>query len=354
LADELIDAVNSGKLSAIRAALRAKPKPGVLARAAVMCGGRALQPALELLYKHGVDLNGVWRGYRPLHNLIQERPHGETKPTPERLDCMQWLLEHGADPELPAAWPPARTIVVAAFGGEPAFVKILREAGAKVEGFAGAALGDRKLVEKTIKKDPGFVNGRDAGSLTALQCACGGRMPRGEYAAIARMLVDAGADPHLRTNSWNHQLDASYYAAGAKDPALLELLLESGADPQEALGHTVWGKHFEHADIAIRHGAKPDRAIHDGKPLLNDLIRWGQITQAMWLLDRGASPNVADAQGWTAVHQAASRGNVRMLAAVLEAGGDRNCRDKLGHTPADVAQIMKRTKLIPLLTAAAK
>jgi ankyrin repeat protein len=79
----------------------------------------------------------------------------------------------------------------------------------------------------------------------------------------------------------------------------------------------------------------------NGKPLLNDVIRWGQIPQTTWLLEQGASPNVPDERGWTAVHQAASRGNVRMLRAVLDAGGDARRRDKEDWLPRDVTTSAK-------------
>jgi len=294
MAEPIVEAIRGGKPAEVRAALRSKPGAATLARAVVMAAGRAWQAALEVLRKNG------------------------------------------ADPELTGAWPPARAIVVAAFMGEPEFVKHLRPA-TQMDGFAGAALGDRKLVEKALKSDAAFPHQRDHGGLTSLQCACGGRMPRGEYLAIARLLLDAGADVRVRTKSWAHELDASYYAAGSKETALLELLLENGCDPHEALGHTVWGKRFELAEMAMRHGASADSAMHKGKPLLNNLIRWEQIMQAMWLLDHGASPNLADKKDWTAVHQAASRGNGRMLRAVLKAGGDTSRRDKDGRLPQDVA-----------------
>jgi ankyrin repeat protein len=52
--------------------------------------------------------------------------------------------------------------------------------------------------------------------------------------------------------------------------------------------------------------------------------------------------------GWTAVHQAASRGNERMLRAVLEAGGDERRPDKRGATPIEIARERGRTKLAEL------
>jgi ankyrin repeat protein len=88
-----------------------------------------------------------------------------------------------------------------------------------------------------------------------------------------------------------------------------------------------------------------------GKPLLNQLVRWGQVRPALWMLERGASPNLPDERGWTAVHQAASRGSERLLRAVLAASGDRRARDRSGSTPLDVARSRGRAKLVKLLSA---
>lgn len=349
MADPIVEALRTGKLAEVRAAVA--QASGVPNRAVVEAARLAFTKALALLHKSGADMNGLWRGYRPLHALLQEDPHAAAgKPSTERLACLDWLLDHGADPEQLGAWPAARAIIVAAFVGEPEYVKRLRKAGAKMDGFAGAALGDRKLVEKTLAKRPDFANDRDSGGLTALQCAAGSRYPGAKLVEIARLLLDAGADLRARTQSWNHQVDAVYFAASAKNKDIFELLLDRGADPTDALVPALWNVRPDFAELALAHGAAADGALSSGKPLLNDLIRWGQIPPVMWLLAHGASPNIPDEEGWTAVHQAASRGNERMLRAVVDAGGDVTRRDKLGHTPLDVARIMNRRKLIPMLS----
>jgi len=348
VADLLVEAIRSGKLVAVRSAVG--QSSGLSNRAVVEASRLAFTKALALLQKNGADLNGIWRGYRPLHALLQEDPHAAAgKPTRERLKCLDWLLDHGADPEQLGAWPPARAIIIAAFVGEPEYVKRLQKAGANVDGFAGAALGDRKLVEKTLATHPDFANTRDSGGLTALQCAAGSRYPGAKLFEIARLLLDAGADLRARTKSWNHEMDAVYFAASAKNKDIFELLLDRGADPTEALVPGLWNARLDFAELALAHGAIADGALSNGKPLLNDLIRWGQIQPMLWLLAQGASPNVPDDEGWTAVHQAASRGNERMLRAVLDAGGDLNRRDRQGRTPLDVAAMSGRKKLIPML-----
>ena len=111
-------------------------------------------------------------------------------PSAERLRCLEWMLEHGADPERAGAWPPARAVIIAAFAGQPKYVKRLRKNG---DAFAAAALADTKLVEATLRKRPDFARERDTGGLTALQCAAGSRM-QGPLLEIARLLIDAGVD----------------------------------------------------------------------------------------------------------------------------------------------------------------
>jgi ankyrin repeat protein len=314
--------------------------------------GGAWLPGLKLLFDRGGDVNAVYRGYRPLHSLLQEDAHEAViDPPAERLDCLAWLLASGANPELLGAWPPARALVVAAFAGSPVYVDRLKTAGALVDDFASVVLGDRKRVEKLLAKRPDFAKERDTNGMTALHYASGSRIRQEECCAIARQLLDAGADPALKVKSWSHDVDALYLAGASKNTCIFELLMERGADPHEALSIAIWNWNPPLLGIAMKHGANPDRARAGGQPLLNNLIRWGQMQPAIWLLKHGASPNLPDDKGWTAVHQAASRGNEKMLRAVLEHGGDPNARDKSGDTPLDVAHMQEQPKMIGVLEA---
>ena len=346
--EQLLELVKTRDLAGMKKLLKAHPEAIKAPRPVGHAGGMAWREGLELLKKHGADLNASWRGYRPLHALIQEEPHpcGETKPSQERLSCLRWLLQNGADPELEAAWPPSRALLLAAFTGIQEFIPVLLDHGARVDGFAYAAFGDLKRVERCIKDDKNFVTARtrERGT-TALQCCAASRMKSKDLTAVAKLLLDKGADPNALCEGWSHELDVTYFAAGTGQVETFELLLQRGAKANNALVQAAWQKNpAEFGEIALRHGADIDRAWDGDRPLLNQMIRWGQMPAVFWLLEKGAKPNNPDPNGWTAVHQAASRGNERMLNAVIEAGGDLKRKAKDGQTPMEVArtQVMIR------------
>jgi len=353
----LLDAIRANDVAAARrlldedAALARHPRPVNAA------AGSARPELLRRLLILGADPDARHRGYRPLHALIQERLHGESgDPAPERLECAALLLEHGADPELLGAYPPASALLVAAFTGIEPFVTLLREAGARVDGFVETALGRAGAVRRRLERNPGFATERTAGGLTALQCAAASCLGRGNARTArnlvdaARALLDAGADPNATVKAWSEEVDTAYFAASSRNLEMFRLLLARGADPTAALGSAVWNALESFSESALERGAEPDRATSNGKPLLNDLVRWGQVGPALWLLERGASPNVADDDGWTALHQAASRGNARMMGALLRAGAERARRDREGHTALDVARLRLQARMVEMLS----
>ncbi len=355
-ADLLLERLRARDLAGVRAILKKEPAAARAQRPVGMAGGMAWRQALELLLKHGADLNASWRGYRPMHALIQEAPHAHHgRPAPERVACLRWLLQNGADPELEAAWPPSRALLIAAFTGIPLYIDVLRDGGAKVDGFVHAALGDVKRVRKLVESDPEFVQARTRQrGTTALHCCAASRLREGKtpqnLLAIARLLLDAGADPNALCDGWSRELDPAYFAAGSGQKETFDLLLERGADADRALVHAVWQEDpAEFGAIALRRGANVNRARDGDKPLLNQMVRWGQFPAMYWLIAQGASPNEPDDRGWTAVHQAASRGNERMLQAVLDAGGDRHRKTKEGHTPLDIARLQRAAKIVKYL-----
>ena len=89
---EIIHALRGGNLTFVREAIRTDPEKARHPRAVVEAARPAFRKALELLHRNGADLNAMWRGYRPLHSLLQEDPHAAAgKPSKERLACLRMV-----------------------------------------------------------------------------------------------------------------------------------------------------------------------------------------------------------------------------------------------------------------------
>jgi ankyrin repeat protein len=320
-------AIRSRDLASLKAGL-ANASPADITRAVGEAARMGWLAGLKLASRRGGDVNLSYRNYRPLHALIQEKPHEGGSSTPERVKCLEWLLERGADPQLQGGWPLASAIVIAAGVGEADYVSVLKAHGASAGAdniFAAAALGDAPRVQKMIARKPALVVAREQGIMTALMCCASSRMGKGRpkitssLSEIADMLLEAGADVSATARGWGHDVEASYFAVATGQRDVLHSLLDHGASPTAALTTAVWRADFDTADFLIGRGADVNAARDDGKPLLNNLIRWGQFKTAKWLLSRGARVDMADDRGWTAVDQAISRGNAGMIEAVDKA-----------------------------------
>ena len=99
---------------------------------------------------------------------------------------------------------------------------------------------------------------------------------------------------------------------GHRDVA--RLLLDAGANPNQASRNAL--------RVAPLHSAAPP-----GTPALVDL-----------LLQHGADPNAGESNGMTPLHTAAGNGNREIVAVLLSAGADRTRQSHDGRTPAAIAR----------------
>lgn len=68
-----------------------------------------------------------------------------------------------------------------------------------------------------------------------------------------------------------------------------------------------------------------------------------------YLLEKGADPSMANDDGITPMHQAASEGHVQCLKALIDAGGNVTGVDARGHSPLDLAKLWGHRKCARLL-----
>lgn len=338
-------AIAEGMDRILRELLVQDPKLAKKAQLVVDCARSFNETALDLLLEHGADIDSMNRGYGVLHAAIQEEAHGEnTLDESKRLHFVRHVLERGASTELRGGWPAMRPLELAAVSRQRAVIELLLERGVAVDAFAATTLGDAKHVKRALAKDVGFAQERDAGGLTALHHVSASRLHDDRkigkaLVSIAQDLLDAGADIGSRAKSWLHEVDPIYLAISAHHFALAKLLLERGADSSSGLVTAMWNTGDDFArfgELCFEHGADPNAVRYEKKPLLNDMVRWGRFQQALWLLDRGADPNLTDERGWTAVHQAASRKNKRVLDALIAKGGRADAKAKDGTRPSDL------------------
>ncbi|HSI84570.1 MAG: ankyrin repeat domain-containing protein [Candidatus Methylacidiphilales bacterium] len=376
-------AVTVGKHADVRAIVAQHPDlvkdPRPLASAALYGHSVVVATLLEL----GADKDAVvpsHDNYRPLHRAIEHK--GVTK-RPGHLECLRLLLEAGADTELRGTWRGLTSLGLAGATGDEEMIALLRSHSPAPQQsiFIAALLADDAAVERYLVEDKtgGIAKSRDINGMTPLHCAahCGlrDREIQKQLARICTLLLDAGADPDCceRIGPY-HKLSVLHFA-GRDNLAVAQTLLESGANANLGFGASLWHKPFPLAELFLKHGADVNLREDDthasddsadekdtaesaestegakpglGTPLLHSRIHWNLPDMALWLLKHGANPNLTDAKGNTALHEAASRGiNPKVVEALLEHGADPKARNAAGETPKDIAKRKGRKLSIP-------
>jgi hypothetical protein len=168
-----------------------------------------------------------------------------------------------------------------------------------------AKAGRLDAVKALLAEDPGLLDVTDESGYTPLRWA--GIRGEGE---IARLLVEAGADPNSVGADGGTPLHG---AAHHDDGEMMAALMAAGGDIN---AQNQWGRTPLH--VASRRGCLEVAGI---------------------LLDAGADPNATTAEGWSTLH-VANRGGHPDLAALLQTrGADPNLRDAEGLLPGEVTLV---------------
>ncbi|MGZ6696137.1 MAG: ankyrin repeat domain-containing protein [Solirubrobacteraceae bacterium] len=141
--------------------------------------------------------------------------------------------------------------------------------------FGTVALA-RELLDRGA--DPNAFYANSYGPMSALYGAAGVR----HDPELTALLLERGADP----NGEPHFGDALYHSVEARDPACTRLLLEAGAKPRgsAALAHALDYERPEHVRLLLERGAARDDA-----PVLVHAVRRGRdLATIRALLDAGA------------------------------------------------------------------
>ena len=271
--------------------------------------------------------------------------------------------------------------------GSAALVELLLKAGANPNTPVGtgetplmtcARSGNSDAVRILIAHDAA-VNAKEPGAnQTALMWAAAEHHP-----AVVKSLLEAHADVQAHTKEGFTGL---HFAARNGDQESALLLLAAGVNVNiRTQPDAVRSRRA--AGVAVNRGAGEKSVSSDGyTPLLVATVR-GQVSLALFLLDQGADPNVADA-GFTPLHWAAAawengtanpvygiedamagipdrQAKLKLVKALLAHGADPNARmtkpqpafaggytDAVGATPFLLASATDDVEMMRILLAA--
>jgi ankyrin repeat protein len=125
---------------------------------------------------------------------------------------------------------------------------------------------------------------------------------------------------------------------------LAELLLESGADPNDGVTLPMAASAGDVATLELlrAHGANPDQPwATDGSATLYAILHWSRTPVGVrWLLAHGADADpVFAGNGETPLHVAARQWDVALVESLVQRGADVSRRRADGRTPYAVAAL---------------
>jgi ankyrin repeat protein len=206
---------------------------------------------------------------------------------------------------------------------------------------------DAFRVGALLSEDPGLVRARDSQGRTPILFALYlGHEP------LAHLIRERAPKPTL------------FEAAALGEKELVETLLEGSPDLANAMAKdgfcplalAVYFGRTEVAELLLKAGASPDtpsnnefkvRPIHSAAAHRNPEV---SLALVRLLLEWKAEPNVAQAGGWTPLHQAAAQGRLETASLLLAHGASPNAKTDDGRTPLEMARLKKHADVEGLLS----
>jgi uncharacterized protein len=220
--------------------------------------------------------------------------------------------------------------------------------------FSAIRAQDLPQVEKLLSQDPALASKRDEKGASPVSAALGARKGEGFVPRRENLVLDAilRRNPPLSPHEVAAVGSASQVRAEiAKSPEIVRAVAPSGWTP---LHYAAFADNAESVAALLDAGADVNaraRNKFDNTPLQVALLTSSRDS-ARVLLSRGADVNARQAEGVTALHEAAVSGDLEIIRMLLTAGADANARSAQFGTPRELALKNKHEEAARMLLAA--
>ena len=244
--------------------------------------------------------------------------------------------------------------------------------------------GNTDIIELLLLTHGPDIDSTTAEGLTPLMIA----VDNGKHQAVT-LLIEKGASPSLESNNgWNslhfasesgntdmielllltHGLDIDSTTADGWTPLMkaaghgkhqaVTLLIEKGASPSLENNNGCNSLHFAslsgNTDIIelllLTHGPDIDSTTADGFTPLMIAAGHGKLQAVTLLIEKGASPSLADKYGWNSLHFASKSGNTDIIELLLLTHGpDIDSTTADGSTPLMIAALCGKLQVVTFL-----
>ena len=297
---------NATHMEVLEALLEAGADPNVRLKAHLWF----MEYTFGVLRGSGINLQGATPFWRAAYALD--------------VDAMRLLMEHGADPGIPTMKPPQRRRRRPPPPPEPTLAE---EAVAEAAEGEEVPEGDEAAVsEGEATGDEAVIEGEEA---EATESESEAEMPAGDDPATEAEAEEAGAEaqgPGLanaegETDEEEEEPAQEGYGRGDDEDL-------SGVPPVPTGGPAIYPIH---AASGVGYGQSFAGNAHRYVP-----DNW--LAAVRFLVEEaGADVNVRDANAYTALHHAASRGDDELVLYLVEHGADVTVLSRRGQTTADMA-----------------